>query len=178
MPSHHNTLEPFRQSVLLDFCVLIRQIKLTSSVRALKIPTVYIGFIEMIAITFDTHNAVKRLMTQGVPEPQAEEFVKIFSEIKETNMRKIASKKQVTVIEKDVENIIQNVATKVELENVRTEVEKVRTEFRTELHKTETKLEDKIHRTEVRLMLMIGASIVATCSIILGVLGYMLQILF
>lgn len=50
----------------------------------------------MTVTTFDTHSAVKRLMQTGVQEKQAE-----------------ASKEQVTLLEKDVENIIQQVATKM-----------------------------------------------------------------
>ncbi len=125
----------------------------------------------MTAIVFDTHSAVKRLMLKGVQEEQAEEFVNIISEINNVDMSKVASKEQVAVLEKDVENIKQSVATKADLGNVRTEVEKVRTD----VEKVRTEFKAELHHTEVRLILMIGASIVATCSIILGVLKHMLQ---
>ena len=111
----------------------------------------------MTVITFDTYNAVKRLIQKGVQEEQAEEFVKIFTEIKDPDLSKLASKEEVALLEKDVENIMQNIATKADLEKVRTE------------------LKSEIHQVEKKLILMIGGAAAATCSIIIAALKYMLQ---
>jgi len=118
----------------------------------------------MTVITFDTYSAIKRLIQKGVQEEQAEEFVKIFTEIKDPDLSQLASKEQVILLEKDIENIMQNAATKADLE-------KVRTELKTEIHQ----VEEKIHQVEKRLILMIGGAALATCSIIIGALKYMLQ---
>lgn len=122
----------------------------------------------MTVITFDTYNAVKRLIQKGVREEQAEEFVRIFTEIKDPDLSKLASKEEVALLEKDVENIMQNIATKADLE-------KVRTELKTEVHQVEKSLEEKIHKVENKLILMIGGAAAATCSIIIAATKYMLQ---
>jgi len=106
----------------------------------------------MTVITFDTHSAVKRLIKNGVREKQAEEFVKIITEIKDTEFDKVASKEQVAVLEKDLETFMQHVATKADLEKVRTE----------------------LHQSDKRLILTIGGAVVTICSVIFGAVQYLL----
>lgn len=124
----------------------------------------------MTVITFDTHSAVKRLTQKGVQEEQAEEFVKIFTEIKSIDFDNVASKEQVAVLEKDFESFIKHVATKADLEKVRTDLEKVRTDVE--------KVRTEFHQSEKRLMLIIGgavsAAVVAICSAVAVAVQYLL----
>jgi len=84
-------------------------------------------------ITFDTHSAVKRLTQKGVPEGQAEELVKILSEINELDISKLALKDQVTLLGKEIKNLIYNIATKADLEQVSNEL-------KAEIHRVEENL--------------------------------------
>lgn len=94
-------------------------------------------------------------MQTGVQEDQAEEFVRIFSEIKDINWDRVASKEQVTLLEKNFENIMRHVITKADM------------------HQLEKRLVEKNHQSERRLMLMVGGAVVTICTFIAGALKYL-----
>ena len=102
----------------------------------------------MTVITFDTHGAVKFLMKEGIVEKQAEAIIEIIQKGKNNDLSSLASKEQVTLLEKDVENIMQHVATQADM------------------HQLEKRLEEKSHQSERRLMLMMGSAVATICGFV------------
>jgi hypothetical protein len=114
----------------------------------------------MQGTSFNTHSVVKKLVARGLKEPVAEEKVEVILEGKRVDLSQLASKKQflelkmeIEVLKKDVEGIKKDMATKTDIETVRTEIERVKNQP----------------------ILMIGASVVATCTIVVGFLKYFLH---
>lgn len=98
----------------------------------------------MTTITFDTHKAVERLIKKGVKKEQAEEIVQTVQESRGFDLNNLATKEQMNLIEKDIDNITRHFATKSEM-----------------------------YQMEKRILIAIGTSVVATCTIILAFLQMM-----
>jgi hypothetical protein len=144
----------------------------------------------MAGIIFDTYSAVKRLVQKGIREDQATEFVSIFTEIKHNGLNNLATKEQVAIVEKEVEGIMKYVATKADLEGVRselkTEIEKVRTEvgnvraeLKTEIETVRTdveKVRTEMHQGQKSILLWMAGAVIAICGFNAWFLKYFLNL--
>lgn len=133
----------------------------------------------MTITMFDTHAAVEALIGKGVQKEQAEIFVRIVQESKDSELGKLASKEQVALLEKDFEHMKESVATKADLAEVKTELKtemaEMKAELKAEISAVEKRLDEKIHNSERRLMIMIGTSGAAVCGIIIATLKYFIH---
>ena len=72
--------------------------------------------------TFDTHSVIKRLQKKGFPEEQAEAIVSTIMESREFDLSKIATKEQISMLQRDIEEIkneMKNFATKADISEVK-----------------------------------------------------------
>ena len=106
--------------------------------------------------TFDTHSAVKKLISAGVAEKQAEEIINVIRTSQDTDLSKLVSKEQFSLLERDFENFKDIVATKADISDLRTELKteigNLRTELKTEIGDLRTELKTEIAdlRTELK----------------------------
>jgi hypothetical protein len=117
--------------------------------------------LHIAGIVFDTYGAIKRLVSKGIREDQAEELVNVISEIKYKGLNNLATKEQVLAVQHEVEDIIHQFATKADLEKVNggltAEIEKVRTEMQ---------------KGQKWILFCIGSTGVAICGFIAWLLNY------
>jgi hypothetical protein len=73
-------------------------------------------------LTFNTYSAVRRLTQSGMQQEQAEEVVKVFTEMIDPNANKLASQEQMDSLEYNVKNIMQDMASKSDLRSLKDEM--------------------------------------------------------
>lgn len=87
--------------------------------------------------TFDTHKYIKALVAQGLKEAQAETIVKTILESKDIDLSKLLTKEDFTefkhftrehftLLEKEIENIKKNMATKTDIAELRSEISTIK----------------------------------------------------
>jgi CRISPR/Cas system CMR subunit Cmr6 (Cas7 group RAMP superfamily) len=146
-----------------------------------------IGF-SMQSTSFDSHALVKVLIAEGLNEPVAEAIINAIKVSRDNDFSRLVSKEQVSLLEKDIETLRDNVASKTDLIEVRNElkneINEVRNELKNEINEVRKDIElirkevvikaDKIdiERTKIQLIMWVGSFFVASTSIILGFLKY------
>ena len=142
----------------------------------------------MQSTSFDSHALVKVLIAEGLNEPVAEAIINAIKVSRDNDFSRLVSKEQVSLLEKDIETLRDNVASKTDLIEVRNElkneINEVRNELKNELNEVRKDIElirkevvikaDKIdiERTKIQLIMWVGSFFVASTSIILGFLKY------
>jgi CRISPR/Cas system CMR subunit Cmr6 (Cas7 group RAMP superfamily) len=142
----------------------------------------------MQSTSFDSHALVKVLIAEGLNEPVAEAIINAIKVSRDNDFSRLVSKEQVSLLEKDIETLRDNVASKTDLIEVRNElkneINEVRNELKNEINEVRKDIElirkevvikaDKIdiERTKIQLIMWVGSFFVASTSIILGFLKY------
>jgi predicted nucleic acid-binding Zn-ribbon protein len=99
---------------------------------------------EMHYNTFDTHKYIKALVAQGMKEAQAETIVTTILESRDVDLSKFVTKDQFTklqhevdLIKQEIRYIKENMVTKAEFaefrSDVKTEIAEIRSEIKTEI---------------------------------------------
>jgi hypothetical protein len=81
---------------------------------------------EMHYTTFDTHKYIKALVAQGLKESQAETIVTTIIASKDVDISKLVTKQQFSLFENEIENIKENMATKIDVAELRSEIASVK----------------------------------------------------
>jgi phenylalanyl-tRNA synthetase alpha subunit len=149
----------------------------------------------MQSTSFDSHALVKVLIAEGLNEPVAEAIINAIKVSRDTDFSRLVSKEQVSLLEKDIETLRDNVASKTDLIEVRNElkneINEVKTELKSEITEVKNELRkdielirkeitikaDKIdlEKTKIQLIMWMGGFFVASTSIILGFLKYLIH---
>lgn len=153
----------------------------------------------MQSTSFDSHALVKVLIAEGLNEPVAEAIINAIKVSRDNDFSRLVSKEQVSLLEKDIETLRDNVASKTDLIEVRNELKneiiEVRNELKNEINEVRNELKNEINevrkdielirkevvikadkidieRTKIQLIMWVGSFFVASTSIILGFLKY------
>ena len=106
----------------------------------------------MQSTSFDSHALVKVLIAEGLNEPVAEAIINAIKVSRDNDFSRLVSKEQVSLLEKDIETLRDNVASKTDLIEVRNELKneiiEVRNELKNEIIEVRNELKNEIN--EVR----------------------------
>lgn len=102
--------------------------------------------------SFDTHNAVKKLIAKGLKEPQAEIIVNTIMESRTSEFNQLATKEQLIELRSEMKTGIGKLSTEV-----KTDIEKLRTE---------------IEKAKLSSILIIGGLIAASTTVIGALIKY------
>ncbi len=84
---------------------------------------------------FDTHNAVKRLISSGFKEKAAESIVDLLKTAQESEGNRYSSRQKTALLEKDFSNLKNAVATKSDIKELRAETKADINDLKAELLK-------------------------------------------
>lgn len=102
--------------------------------------------------SFDTHQVIKRLVAKGLKEAQAEEIVEAILEGRNTDLSQLATKVQLMELKSEL----------------KAEIAEVKTEMRTGFAKVRTDIE----KAKLSAIIIIGSLIVASTTVVGAMIKY------